>query len=86
MREGMRGGCWLTSGESEWDRECGAAKGGGDEGKGGLCKEGGRRERGRWKRAKREKGAGRGEVKLGRRGGGEVKAGGRAEGGAGARR
>lgn len=38
MREGMRGGCWLTSGESEWDRECGAAKGGGDEGKGGLCR------------------------------------------------
>ena len=33
-----------------------------------------------------QKGAGRGEAKLGRRGGGEVKAGGRAEGGAGARK
>ena len=55
-------------------------------GREGYAEEGGRRERWRWKRAKREKGAGRGEVKLGRRGGGEVKAGGRAEGGAGARR
>lgn len=38
MREGMRGVVGLTSGESEWDREWGAAKGGGDEGKGGLCR------------------------------------------------